>query len=255
MIVDMFVIRHYDRVIGVSDDIVEGMRKLCVGKLSKIANGVDSSRFHISRSGKECLGKYGIESGDFVVGMVSSLTAEKNHHSALEAISLIDKPHVKLLIVGVGELFKDLRKKVVDCGLTDRVFFAGALPDVTEVMSAIDVFLMPSLREGLPMALLEAMASGKAVVASNVGDIGNVIDHKVNGLLMKKTSIEKIKSSIEWYLENPEKILQHGKSARRTVVERYSCKRMVQNYCTEYRAMTSRNSKKNKIPVGKGFAK
>jgi len=238
-LMDALIIRSYDRIVGVSDEIVQGMNNVGIRNAFKIANGIDCARFNIKPVDAAFVKKYNLQTSDFVLGMISSLSYEKNHQAVFKAISGMDKPNLKLLIVGSGYLDKDLRKQVEEMGLSERVVFTGTLSNVTDVLSVVKVFLLPSLSEGLPMALLEAMASGKAVVASNVGEVGNVVEHHVNGLLVERNNIDELRSAIEFFFENKEKISEYGCAARSRVVAKFSSKIMAQNYCKIYDSMLS----------------
>ncbi len=238
-LIDVLVIRFYDRIVGVSDEIVQGMSKVGIRSAFKISNGIDCNRFTVKSKDADLAEKYNLESDDFVLAMISSLSYEKNHQAAFKALSTIDNPKVKLLIVGSGYLENDLKKQVEALDLSQRVVFTGALSNITDVLSIVNVFLLPSLSEGLPMALLEAMASGKAVVASNVGEVGNVVEHHVNGLLVERNNIDELRAAIEFFFENQEKVRQYGRAARRTVEARFSSKIMAQNYCRVYDSLFS----------------
>lgn len=236
-LIDSLAIRSYDRIVGVSDDIIQGMRKIGVRHAFKIANGVDCLRFNIKPIDTDFALKYKLQPTDFVLGMISSLSYEKNHQAALDAISGIENPNLKLLIVGSGKLDDSLRKRVKEKGLSNRVVFTGGVSDVTPVLSVLSVFLLPSLSEGLPMALLEAMASGKAVVASKVGEIGNVVEHGVSGLLVGKNNLHELRSAIEFFLKNQEKVHEYGRAARDVVESKFSSNIMAHKYSRIYDSM------------------
>ena len=233
-LIDSLIIRSFDGIVGVSDEIVDNMRKIGITKSFKISNGIDCKKFDIRPKTNTLLEKFNIKSTDFVLGMISSLTYEKNHQAALEAIYKIHNPKLKLIIVGSGKLDNQIRRQVDKLGLSHQVIFTGSLLYINDVLSVIDVFLLPSLKEGLPMALLEAMASGKAVIASDVGDIKKVIIHNINGLLIKNNDIGNLVESINFFIMNQNKIYEYGYAARRTVHSMFSSKIMAENYCILY---------------------
>ena len=113
----------------------------------------------------------GIPKDAFVIGHVGRFAEQKNHVFLLEIAAEVAKqePKMRLLLLGEGSLGSDIKQKVWEMGLNDRVIFAGARPDVPEIMgSIIDVFLFPSLYEGLPLVLLEAQAAGLPCIFSDV---------------------------------------------------------------------------------------
>ncbi len=238
-LLDALLIRFFDRIVGVSDEIVQGMKNVGIKNAFKIANGIDCNRFNFCSKDDDFSRKYNVQPNDFVLGMISSLSYEKNHQAALKALEKMSNQNLKLLIVGSGPLEDELRKLAENMGLTERVIFTGAVSEVTKILSIVDVFLLPSLSEGLPMALLEAMASGKAVVASNVGDVGNVVEDYVNGLLVNSNSVEELRTAIEFFCKNPEKLIECGHAARHTVKNRYSSSIMAKKYCCIYDSLLS----------------
>ncbi len=238
-VLDAFAIRFYNKIIGVSDEIVQQMHHIGINRAFKIANGIDCQQFNIKPESPSFRKKYSLRPDDFVLGMISSLSYEKNHQAALSALFDINHPKLKLLIVGSGALENDLKKKVKELGLQKKVVFTGAMSNISDALSAITIFLIPSLNEGLPMALLEAMASGKAVVASNVGEIGNVVEHHKNGLLIETHDDRALGSSIKFYLENQKKVGEYGNAARLTVERKFTSEIMAHSYCKVYDSLLS----------------
>ncbi|MGI9119549.1 MAG: glycosyltransferase [Acidimicrobiales bacterium] len=130
--------------------------------------------------------RLGIDLGSVVVGTVGNFTAKKDHLTLLRAVSLLvgAGSDLILVLVGSGPLEPDLRAAVHGLGLETRVRFAGSRDDVLEILPAFDVFALSSRHEGLPIALLEAMASGVPCVATRVGGIPEVLDDGIHGLLV-----------------------------------------------------------------------
>ncbi len=232
--IDAFIIRYFDEIVGVSNEIVNQMSNLYIKNISMISNGVDVSKFKRRIKSKTLLDDLGLTENDFLLGMISSLTYEKNHKIAIEALSEINNPNIKLLIVGDGYLKESLQDLVLFHGLADSVLFAGRQSDIVGFLSILDVFLLPSLSEGLPMALLEAMSCGKAVIASRVGEIVNVLRDGENGLLVDADDVEQLKKAIHLFVDNQPLIEKIGHTARETVVEKFSSRRMSHDYCTLY---------------------
>ena len=133
-------------------------------------DGIDCERFAFNeKMRKKVRMEYGLED-KFVVGHVGHFNPAKNHEKILSAFAEVAKRRedAALLLVGDGELESDVRAKVEELGLSERVVFAGAHKDVENMYQAMDVFLFPSRYEGFGMAMIEAQAGGLACVASDV---------------------------------------------------------------------------------------
>ncbi|GIM30238.1 hypothetical protein CPJCM30710_29040 [Clostridium polyendosporum] len=138
-----------------------------------------------------------IKEEDVLLGIVGRLSYEKGHLLLLEAFSKIDNKNVKLIIVGDGELKDDITDKISELNINDRVIMFGFTNDVQSVYEAIDILVLTSYRECLPLVLLEAMSHKKPCIASNVGGVSEIISHGNNGLLVKPKSTKELKKAIE----------------------------------------------------------
>jgi glycosyltransferase involved in cell wall biosynthesis len=120
-----------------------------------------------------------------VAGIIARLTEQKAHRVLFEAMAArADLATLHLLVIGDGELRDELRRRVDQLGIAGRVHFAGARRDLGNVLSAVDMFVMPSLWEGLPLSLVLAMGAGLPVIASKVAGIPEVVHDNVSGLLV-----------------------------------------------------------------------
>ena len=139
-----------------------------------------------------------------VVGAVANFTPKKDHATLLRAIAALiaDRPGLRLVLVGAGPLEDTLRRLVSERGLSHVVTFAGARDDVAQLMPAFDVFVLSSLHEGLPIALLEAMASGVAPVATAVGGVPEVIGDREHGLLVSPADPAALASALADVLDD-----------------------------------------------------
>lgn len=142
----------------------------------------------IDRSEKRA--EFGFTDGDFVWMSTGQLSVRKNHETAIRALAKIDDSTVKYLIVGFGELEEELKKLVDELGLQNRVVFAGYRGDVKELLYSVDGFVFPSLQEGLPVALMEAMAAGLPVVCSNIRGNVDLIENGKGGYLCRCNDVE-----------------------------------------------------------------
>ena len=231
-----------DVVTGVSDPVSCFLRDQ-VGipsqKIMTIQNGIDISAYlgatPIARS------EWGWSHTDVVVGCVARLEPEKGVAILLEAFRLVlmRQPNAKLLIAGDGGERAHLKSAAGRLGLNGSVQFLGSRSDIPEVLATCDVIAVPSIQEGLPMALLEAMASGKAVVATGVGSIPDVIRDGGSGILVPPASAKSLAQALTGLVDNQSKRQEMGVEASKVVEERYSFNRMLQTYDSLYQTLVS----------------
>ena len=135
--------------------------------------GVDTKAFQNATTDRKTKRQeLGFEETDFIFMSVGQVFARKNFEVAIRALAKIDDKHAKYLIVGLGELIEPLKQLAKELGVAERVTFAGYRSDVKELLHAVDGFIFPSLQEGLPVSLMEAMSVGLPVVCSRIR--GNV---------------------------------------------------------------------------------
>jgi glycosyltransferase involved in cell wall biosynthesis len=200
-----------------------------------VPNGVDLHRFDPSRYDRDrCRKRLRLGPGDFVVGAVSRLAPQKNLGHLLRAAQLLIQgaasaaPRIQIVIAGPdGGSRKELMAQAASFGIAKNVRFIGSRADVPEVLSALDVFTMPSFHEGTPFALLEAMAMGLPIVASQVGSIPEIIDG--NGYLVCVLQPEETYYALKDLLENPDLRTRLGRRSLELAV-RYNVDEMVRGY-------------------------
>jgi glycosyltransferase involved in cell wall biosynthesis len=156
----------------------------------------------------------------FVLGTVASLTPKKGHAFLFRALAgLRDRGlHCSLILAGDGPERASLEALAATLGLADRVHFLGVEAQVGDVLALIDLFVLPSITEGLPLALLEAMAAGKPVVATEVGGVPDVITSGTNGLLVPAKAVEPIVDAVQTLLMDPQLRASYGARGRATVL-------------------------------------
>ncbi|MFC1515070.1 glycosyltransferase [Candidatus Omnitrophota bacterium] len=142
--------------------------------------------------------KFNVTSGEYIIGTVSRLSKEKGIGFLVDALPLIAKSvrDFKCFIVGDGPLLEDLKKKVNSLGFTEKVIFTGKLDNPFYVLSNFDVFVLPSIKEGLSLSIMEAMTLGVPVVATKVGGIKEIIDDGVDGLLVDEADPESLSRAV-----------------------------------------------------------
>jgi len=176
-----------DHLVAVSHDLSGTLvREARVRRRIRVLhNGIDGARFR-RLDGAPVRAELGLAAGERLVGTGVVLSEQKGIRYLLEAAGQVvsSRPEVRFAIAGDGPLRGELEQRASALGLDDKVAFLGYRADMPEVISALDVYVLPSLWEGLPLALLEAMAIGKPIVATRVGGNPEVVEHGVNGFLV-----------------------------------------------------------------------
>ncbi len=199
-------------------------------KFVKIHSGVDLSLFDATLHDRmKIRAELDIPSGDLVVGTAGRLTPVKGHMHLIDATAkiLAVRPDTTFVFLGDGELKNKLLEQAEALGLAGKVHFPGWRPDVAAVMSAFDVFALPSLNEGMGRVLVEAMALSKAVVASRTGGITDLVEDDKNGLLVPPGDAGALAAAILRLLNDGEMRAAMGGEGRRRA-ETYSAERMVE---------------------------
>jgi sugar transferase (PEP-CTERM/EpsH1 system associated) len=196
-----------------------------------IRNGVDVTRFEGHRRNEARL-RLGLPAAAVVVGTAGRLANVKDHHALLTAMALLsaDGQSIHCVIAGDGPLRTTLESQIDAMGLRSRVRLVGHRPDIETVLAALDIFVLSSQSEGLPMAVLEAMASGLPVVSTRVGGVDEVLEDGLTGLLVEPRSPELLARAIERLAGDRERRDQMGAAGRVRARREFSLGTMVGNY-------------------------
>lgn len=196
-------------------------------RLEIIRAAVDMSRFDV-RPDQARLA-LGLSSHDRVAVIVARLFPEKNHRVLLAAFAQTVRqlPSARLLIVGDGVEQTAIEQEVVRLALSDSVRLLGVRRDIPLILAASDVFVLSSDREGLPIAVLEAMAAGRPVVATRVGDLPLVVRDGKTGLLVTKQNTDELTAALTSLLGDPTRAAEMGHAGRKLVEASYSLQQMV----------------------------
>src|SRR5262249_5509266 len=200
------------------------------GKIQTIRAGVEPAAFNVSkRVGREVLG---LEERDRVAVIVARLFPEKNHVLLLEAFRLVADalPTAKLLIVGEGSERQRVERTISELGLQTSVRLLGVRRDVATILAAADAFVLSSDREGLPIAVLEAMAASKPVIATAVGDVAGLISDGVTGRLVPAQDKSAIAEALLGILGDPESAERMGYRASELVSRYFSLRSMIDSH-------------------------
>lgn len=189
-----------------------------------VHNGVDVAPFARRVDGAEVRARMGLSAAARVAGVVGRLEARKGHRFFLEAMRTVVEraPGTIGLIVGEGREKEALLAQRDALGLGDAVRLVGYWPDLAEALAALDVFVLPSLMEGHPLAILEAMAAGKPVVATDVGGNAEAVQPGLTGLLVPPADPAALADAILTLLAEPERAKALGEAGRRSLDGRFS---------------------------------
>ncbi|MBE0460943.1 MAG: glycosyltransferase family 4 protein [Candidatus Aminicenantes bacterium] len=221
-----------DAIIFVSDSDKEKAKenKLVKNKkINVIKNGIEFSEVqsHVDVLAKKKT--LGIDSSWPLIGTVARLHPQKGHIYLLKAAKKIIEiqPQTRFLIIGSGQLRTALEDYCKQFGISDNVIFLGTRNDVPELLQIIDIFVLPSLWEGFPIALMEAMASGKPVVATRVDGNREIVEHKRTGILVEPKNPDSLSNAILTLLKDKDYCCQLSKNGKREVMDKYSVLKMV----------------------------
>jgi glycosyltransferase involved in cell wall biosynthesis len=217
-------------------------------KLVTIHSGVEIDRYMaVQVNIQEKKRSLGLYPQGLVIGTVGWLLPIKGPMHLLRAMFFVWKsyPETGLVYVGKGDLEKELREEAFRMGVSERVSFLGWRDDIPEIMQLLDIFVLPSLNEGMGRVLVEAMAAGKPIVASNVGGIPDLVIQGENGLLVPPADTKALASGIEFFITNPENRREMGEKGRKMAIK-YGSDSMVQEIDQLYRELLG---KKNSFRV------
>jgi len=236
--VDAFIARRQDAVCPVSQsasDILIQREKVRPERVTVVHPGLDVDRFlaRVSENGRAgiraelCAGPT-----DPLLGVIAHLLAKKGHQYLLEAMPtvLAKFPKTRLLLVGRGEELLRLEADVQRLGISQAVIFAGFRADIPDILSALDLVVQPSLEEGLPLSLIEAMALSKPIVASAVSGIPEVVTDGITGLLTPPADPPALAKAITTLLSNPEQLTEMGRQGEERARECFSISRVARQY-------------------------
>jgi glycosyltransferase involved in cell wall biosynthesis len=233
---DRWVLRSFDAVVAVSDEVVKRLLKAGVqnDRIHEIRNGIDLRPFD---GAKPSLPKPEIKDG-LVVGLVGRLSREKGVDLFLRAAALVirELPSTQFVVVGDGPDRMMLENLIRDLGVGESVKLLGRREDMPGIYASLDVMVSASRQEGLPMALLEGMASRAPLIATSVGEIPTIVENGVSGVIVPAESVEDLAHAIVELLRDPAERRRLGNAARERIEQEFSAMRMTSDYLAIYEA-------------------
>jgi glycosyltransferase involved in cell wall biosynthesis len=243
-VVDRLVLRRYAGVVAVSDEVKQRLLKSGVrkSKIYLINNGIDTRPFD---SAAPTLREDG-RGKKPTVGLVGRLSSEKGVDLFLHAAAVVSSaiPEAMFLVIGDGPDRAQLELLIDSLNLRGSAFLLGRRDDMPSVYASLDVMVSASRKEGLPIAILEGMASRRAVIATAVGEVPTIIQHGYTGILIPSEDSSAISEAIIKLLEDGASRDRMGAAARQSVEDRFSANRMTADYLHVYEtvAVGDRNS-------------
>jgi len=229
-----------DSIIGVSSQIERKYK--AEGEVSRvicIRNGIDLEGKSVQTDRWRTRKDLGIDSGTCLIGTVGRLTPVKGIPYLLQAarILLRQGANVKVLVVGDGSIRLDLMTQTHDLGISENVVFLGHREDTDALLQALDIFLLPSLSEGIPMAVLEAMAASRVVVASRVGGIPEIVEDGFEGFLVEPMDVDGLAERCRLLIESPDVARKMGEQGRKRVEQDFSATAMADRVASVYKEL------------------
>jgi sugar transferase (PEP-CTERM/EpsH1 system associated) len=238
------------RYVPMSRDIARWLGS-CVGveasKIRQLYSGVDTERFRPGPGSGE-----GRVDATLTVGTVGRLDPVKHQAALVRALASLrpSYPHLRLLIVGDGPERVPLASLAESLGVADAVELAGPLLEVEDSLRRMDVFVLPSINEGISNTILEAMATGLPVVAGRVGGNPELVVDGVTGTLYEPGDGGGLVSAVSSYLADAHRRRQHGRAGRERIVQNFSLEAMVQRYQALYEELFSSASPRRRGRLG-----
>jgi glycosyltransferase involved in cell wall biosynthesis len=236
--IDRLSLRCYERVICVSEDLRDACVKAGVrqDRCLLIENAIDTQEYIRRHSTEEAKQRLGLRPDRMLFGAVGRLSPEKGFDRLIAAIHrLVERRFdVDLVIIGEGDARPELSSQIQQLGLADRVRLLGYRSDTADWYEAMDVFVLSSLREGLPNVVLEAMALETPVVATRIAGVPRVIRDGENGLLVEPGDVNQLTAALAGLLAAQEKRSAFAAAGRRTVEESFSFSRRMEKIRAVY---------------------
>ena len=227
-----FTYNWQNLALGVSEDVSRSIKKHINPTIpvQTLLNGVNTEKFKRDKErGKQCRKKLNIPDDAVVIGNVAVFRFQKRLTEWLKIFKKLSDKHPQIygLLVGAGPLEKEIKEKIKALKLKGRVILPGLQTDVKPYFNMMDIFMMSSSFEGLPIALLEAMSMECAVVSTDAGGIKQVIRDEKDGMLCPVEQWKKLNELAEQLINNPKKLNLLKKNARKRIMDNFSMDKMV----------------------------
>ena len=242
-VLDKLLLTRFDKVTAISETV---KAECALGPFRRrdiqvISNGVDLEEDGRPHDTESLRRRWHLDLQAFIIGVVGRLSVEKGQRLLLPAFADVCRSTARplmLLLIGDGPDRSCLEEQACKLGLQQRVKFLGYQQEIPALLSCLDLFVMPSLSEGLPLALLEAMAAGRAILATDVGEIGSVLDHGRAGMIVEPNRSDKLAAGMLHLIEQPELCATMARQAQTLAKNNYSRAHMATQYQQAYRTLS-----------------
>jgi len=241
---DRFCLKRLDGIVSVNATLVDQVQQFVKkAPVITIENGIPPFEFNKEQVLQEDGELAGFCRDGFVICGIGRFSQEKGFILLVEAMSLLvsKKPDLKLVLIGEGAQQQEMESIIQQKGLAKHVFFAGYKQDAARYLPLFDVFVLPSLTEGLPIVLLEAMQAGVPVVATRVGGVPDVLQNGEYGRLTDSDSADALAQSILQVIDHLDDAMSRAVKAKKRVLSRYSSRRMAKKYLDLYNSVLDKN--------------
>lgn len=225
--------RFTTSIFAVSDQLKQDLARhvgIPLSRIEVLYNGVDVSHFSANADRHAMRQELRVGANEFVVGSVGRLVAVKNYALLLRAVAAMAQKQIHIVLVGDGPERSNLQALAVELGIADRVHLLGHRDDVSSLLGVMDIFVLPSLSEGMSNTLLEAMARGVPPVVSDVGGNGEIVQDGLNGLVFPSGDGVMLTAYLTRLCADHAQRTRFGASALRRVTESFGIGAMIDRY-------------------------
>jgi glycosyltransferase involved in cell wall biosynthesis len=233
--------RRTDVLVAISDEVRDSLLYRGIGKPGQwrvIPLGFDLDPFlHVSTPTMELRNSLGVRRDTPLIGVIGRLAPVKDHATLLEALEHL--PGVHLAILGDGESRASIERRIKSGSLQGRVHMVGWWLDIADALADLDVVVLSSINEGTPVSLIEALASARPVVATDVGGVRSVVDDGDTGFLVGGADPRALAAEVQRLLSDRDLRAAFGERGRQAMVDRFSKTRLLSDIRTLYEELSS----------------
>lgn len=245
--IERFLAFLSDQIIAISHTQKQALLKYGIGnpdKISCIPLGLELEPFLTPENSKGNFRReLNLETNIPLIGIVARLVPIKGHNYFLEAARIVsgDFPEARFILIGDGELRGKLENLASDLGIEEKVIFCGFRNDLVNIYADLDIVVLSSLNEGLPVSIIEALAAKKPVVATNVGGVKDLVEDNVTGILVPKQDPQKLAYGIAFLLQKPEVAKNFGENGRKKVYPALNYTKLISDIEALYESLVLNN--------------
>ena len=239
------------RFVALSRDLERYLRTrigIPAARITRIGNGVDTTRFTPRSGDREVLKESGVPKDAIVIGTVGRMEPVKDPLNLVRAFLLLLerwpnlRNRLRLVMVGGGTLYEEVSCRLAASEARELAWLPGSRDDTPEIYRTLDIFVLPSLAEGISNTILEAMACGLPIAATRVGGNPELVEESKTGFLVPSADPKGLADAITRYIESPELRAAHGQAARLRAVQKFSMEQMIQQYMGIYDSLIRKRS-------------